>query len=61
MFFSFFDIKTKTGQWLNIAIGILFTLFTLLVEISFMNVWRTFYVFLFFLESILTLIIVITV
>lgn len=61
MFFSFFDIKTKTGRWLNIAIGILFTLFTLLVEISFMNVWRTFYVFLFFLESILTLIIVITV
>lgn len=52
-------LKPKLAKWLNIAVGIFFTLFTLLVGISSMTAWRTFYVFLSFLESILTLIIVI--
>jgi len=45
-------------KWLNIGIGIFFTLFTLLVGISSISTWRIFYVFLAIIESIITAIIV---
>jgi len=41
------------------GVGLFFTLFTLLVGISAMTEWRAFYVFLSFLESILTAIVVV--
>ena len=46
-------------RWLNIGLGLFLTLFTLLVGISSLSEWRTFYVFLSFLESILTIIIIV--
>lgn len=52
-------MKPKLTKWLNIAVGIFFTLFTLLVGISSITAWRAFYVFLSFLESILTAIVVV--
>lgn len=51
-------LSPKLTKWLNIGVGIFFTLFTLLVGISSMSEWRLFYVFLSFLESGITLIIV---
>jgi hypothetical protein len=44
----------KLAKWMNIGVGIFFTLFTLLVGISSITEWRAFYVFLSMLESILT-------
>lgn len=46
-------------KWLNIVIGLFFTLFTLLVGISSFSTWRTFYVFYSFIESLITAFIVI--
>jgi hypothetical protein len=54
MIFLSLILKPKLTKWLNIGVGIFFTLFTLLVGISSMAEWRAFYVFLSFLESILT-------
>ncbi len=51
-------LSPKLTKWLNIGVGLFFTLFTLLVGISSMSEWRLFYVFLSFLESGITLIIV---
>lgn len=45
-------------KWLNIGVGVFFTLFTLLVGISSISEWRMFYVFLSFIESMITLLIV---
>ncbi len=53
IFFSLI-LNAKLTKWLNIAVGIFFTLFTLLVGISSITEWRAFYVFLSFTESILT-------
>lgn len=50
--------KPKIARWLNISAGIFFTLFTLLVGIASISEWRVFYVFLSFVESILTAIVV---
>jgi Family of unknown function (DUF6326) len=58
MIFLSLTLNAKVAKWSNIAVGIFFTLFTLLVGISSMSEWRTFYVFLSFLESILTAIVV---
>ena len=58
MIFLSLILNPKLTKWLNIGVGIFFTLFTLLVGISSMTEWRIFYVFLSFLESILTVIIV---
>ena len=58
MIFLSLLLKPKLTKWLNIGIGIIFTLFTLLVGIMSISQWRIFYVFLSFLESIITLIIV---
>lgn len=52
-------LKHGLAKWLNVGVGVFFTLFTLLVGISSMTEWRTFYVFLSFLESVLTAIVVI--
>lgn len=58
MIFLSLVLNPKTTKWLNIGVGIFFTLFTLLVGISSISEWRIFYVFLSFLESILTAIVV---
>lgn len=46
-------------KWLNIAIGLFMTLITLLVGITSISAWKSFYVFLSFLESLLTIIIIV--
>jgi hypothetical protein len=52
-------LKAKLASWLNIIVGLFFTIFTLLVGITSLSEWRIFYVFLSFVESILTTIVVI--
>ncbi len=59
MIFLTLVLKPKATKWLNIGVGIFFTLFTLLVGISSISEWRIFYVFLSFLESVLTIIVTI--
>jgi hypothetical protein len=51
-------LKPRFCRWLNICVGLFFTLFTLLVGITSVSAWTMFYVFLSFLESVLTAIIV---
>lgn len=51
-------LKPNLAKWLNIGSGIFYTLFTLSVGISAISEWRIFYVFLSFLESIVTVFIV---
>jgi len=58
MIFLSLMLSAKLTKWLNISIGIFFTLFTILVGISSISEWKMFYVFLSFMESIITLIIV---
>lgn len=57
MIFLSLMLSPKLTKWLNIGIGLFFTLFTLLVGISAISEWRIFYVFLSFVESIITVII----
>ncbi|MBS1557846.1 MAG: hypothetical protein JST69_03885 [Bacteroidetes bacterium] len=59
MIFLSLVLKPKLTKWLNFGTALFFTLFTLLVGISSLSEWRMFYVFLSFLESILTSIIII--
>lgn len=58
MIFLSLMVKPKWNRGLNISIGALLTLFTLLVGISSFTGWRMFYVMLSFLESVITGIIV---
>lgn len=58
MIFLSLMLSAKLTKWLNITIGIFFTIFTLLVGISSISEWKMFYVFLSIMESIITLIIV---
>lgn len=58
MIFLSLMLKPQATRWLNIGIGAFFTLLTLLVGISSMSEWRAFYVFLAFLESVVTGVIV---
>ena len=58
MIFLSLMLSPKLTKWINIGMGVFFTLFTLLVGISSISEWRIFYVFLSLLESILTLLIV---
>lgn len=51
-------LKANFAKWLNIIWGVFFSIFTLLVGISSLSAWKTFYVFLAFLESLVTAIIV---
>lgn len=59
MIFLSLMLSPKLTKWLNIGIGLFFTIFTLLVGISSISEWRIFYIFLSILESAITLIIVI--
>ncbi len=59
MIFLSLLLNSQLTKWLNIGVGLFFTFFTLLVGISAMTEWRAFYVFLSFLESILTTIVVV--
>lgn len=58
MIFLSLVLKPALTKWLNIGVGLFFTLFTLFVGMSSISEWRIFYVFLSFLESILTAIVV---
>ena len=58
MIFLSLMLKPQMTRWLNIGVGAFFTLLTLLVGISSMSEWRAFYVFLAFLESVVTAVIV---
>lgn len=58
MIFLSLILNPKWTKWLNIGVGVFFTLLTLLVGITSMSVWMVFYVFLALLESIITAIIV---
>jgi hypothetical protein len=58
MIFLSLMLKPTLSKWLNIGVGVFFTLFTLLVGISSISKWRIFYVFLSLLESVITVIIV---
>lgn len=58
MIFLSLILNPSLSKWLNIGVAIFFTLFTLLVGISSVSDWRAFYVFLSFVESILTAVIV---
>ena len=51
-------LNAKLSRVLNIAFGILFTLMMLLIGIGSMTYWYSFYVFLAFLESFITIVIV---
>lgn len=59
MIFLSLLLSPRWTKWLNIVIGLFFTLLTFLVGLSSISAWRTFYVFLAMLESLITLIIVI--
>lgn len=59
MIFLSLMLSPRWTKWLNIVIGLFFTLLTFLVGLSSISAWRTFYVFLAMLESLITLIIVI--
>ncbi|HOZ51171.1 MAG TPA: DUF6326 family protein [Chitinophagaceae bacterium] len=58
MIFLSLMLSPKLTKWLNIGIGIFFTLFTLVVGISSFSEWRMFYVFLSIIESLITIIII---
>ena len=51
-------LNPKVNKFLNVFIGILFTLMMLLIGITSITPWYSFYVFLAFLESIITITIV---
>lgn len=54
MIFLSLLLTPRLTKWLNIGVGIFFTLFTALVGVSSISEWRAFYVFLALLESLLT-------
>lgn len=51
-------LKPKINRMLNIVFGIMFTLMMVFIGINSMTEWYSFYVFLAFLESIITFLIV---
>lgn len=58
MIFISVILSPKLTKWLNVGVGLFFTLFTFLVGVSSISEWRIFYVFLAIVESIITAIIV---
>ena len=58
MIFLSLMLKPKLTKWLNIGVGTFCTIITLLVGISSISVWMTFYVFLALLESVITAMII---
>jgi Family of unknown function (DUF6326) len=57
MIFLSLMLKPKLTKWLNIGVAIFLGLFTLMVGIASISEWRTFYVFLAFLETFLTIVV----
>lgn len=51
-------LKPAINRWLNIIFGIFFTAIMLLIAVTSLTAWRTFYVFLALVESIITSLIV---
>ena len=47
-------LKARINRWLNIILGIFFTVIMLLIAINSFTAWRAFYVFLALVESTLT-------
>lgn len=58
MIFLSLTLKASLAKWANVSVGLFFTVFTLLVGFASLSEWRTFYVFLSFLESTLTAVVV---
>lgn len=58
MIFLSLMLKPFLTKWLNISVGLFFSLFTFLVGISSISAWLSFYVFLAMVESIITVVIV---
>lgn len=58
LIFLSLTLSPRVAKWLNVGVGVFFTLFTLLVGVASLSEWRAFYVFLSFLESALTAVIV---
>ncbi len=57
MIFLSLILKPNLTKWLTAGVAVFFTLFTCVVGISSISEWRIFYVFLSFLESLITIII----
>lgn len=51
-------LKPILSKWLNIIVGMLFTIMMLLIALTFSEVWYTFYLFYAILESLITALIV---
>lgn len=58
MVFLSITLKPKINRWLNIIFGIFFTAIMVLIAFTSISPWRTFYVFLAIVESIITSLIV---
>jgi hypothetical protein len=58
MIFLSLVLKPAVNRWLNILLGIFFTAIMVLIAVTSISPWWTFYVFLAFLESLLTLVII---
>lgn len=58
MVFLSIILKPSISKWLNIAFGIFFTAIMLLIATTSLTPWRTFYVFLAIVESVITSLIV---
>jgi len=58
MVFLSIILKPSINKWLNIAFGIFFTTIMLLIAATSITPWRTFYVFLAIVESVITSLIV---
>jgi hypothetical protein len=54
MIFLSLVLKPKINRWINISIGIFFTAVMILIIISSINEWMMFYIYLAFIEIILT-------
>ncbi len=58
MIFLSLVLKPHINKWLNIIVGLLFTIMMVLIAIGSLTPWYAFYVFLAIVEAILTFIIV---
>lgn len=57
MIFLSLLLKPRLTKWLNIGVAIFLSLFTLMVGLASFSEWRIFYVFLAFLETLLTVVV----
>jgi len=51
-------LKPSINRWLNIIVGLFFTIIVLLIAFNFINPWGAFYLFLAIIEAVLTSLIV---